>query len=418
MIWLIRNFYSIYYIERVVLIWSQAEPLMTKLIPISQKLHAEINSRSVSQLRINEILKEIDPINRTITVLEDDFSSTLGKGSRWLENLILKILFLIALTVEFTGLFLTISVSITISKGISEVIRVSDNVSNGDLNSQARIFSTNEIGKLAASFNKMITDLQLKIKEKGAVEENLINQQQTLKDYALKLEQSNRDLEQFAYVASHDLKEPLRTISSYTQLLEHRYKDKLDAEANEFIDFVVQGVQRMDLLIDDLLVYSRLSTKEHPREWIDCEEIIEIVLVTSAENIKINNAKIKVGPMPSVYINRVQIIQVFQNLINNAIKFRNDGPPEIYISAVEEPDHWLFSIQDNGIGIDKKYEGRIFNIFQRLNSREKYEGTGIGLTICKKIIEQNGGKIWFESENNKGTTFYFTIDKNKPSTGI
>jgi two-component system, sensor histidine kinase len=411
MIWLIRNFYNIYYIERIVLVWSQAEPLMTKLIPISQKLHAEINSKSVSEERINKILTEIDPINRTITVLEDDFSSTLGEGSRWLENLILKILFLIAITVEFTGLFLTVSVSITISKGVSEVIRVSDQVSKGDLTGRAKVFSTNEIGSLADSFNKMVMDLQQKISEKGVVEENLIKQQKILQDYALKLEQSNRDLEQFAYVASHDLKEPLRTISSYTQLIESRYKNKLDAEADEFIGFIVQGVHRMDNLINDLLIYSRLTTKEHPNEWIDCADIVEIVLLSSAENIKINKAKIEIRPLPVIFANRVYMIQVFQNLINNAIKFRAKNPPEVSISAEEKPTYWLFSVRDNGIGIEKKYEDRIFNIFQRLNSREKYEGTGIGLTICKKIIEQIGGKIWFESEVNKGAAFYFTVNK-------
>jgi two-component system, sensor histidine kinase len=411
MIWLIRNFYNIYYIQRIVLVWSQAEPLMTKLIPISKKLHAEINSRSASKDRINKILAEIDPINRTITVLEDDFSSTLGEGSRWLENLILKILFLIAITVEFTGLFLTVSVSITISKGVSEVIRVSDQVSKEDLTGRAKVFSTNEIGSLANSFNKMVMDLQQKISEKGTVEESLISQQKILQDYALKLEQSNKDLEQFAYVASHDLKEPLRTISSYTQLIENKYKNKLDAEADEFIEFIVQGVHRMDNLINDLLIYSRLTTKEHPNEWIDCAHIVEIVLLSSAENIKINKAKIKVGSLPVIFANRVYMIQVFQNLINNAIKFRGKDPPEVNISAEEKATYWLFSVKDNGIGIEKKYEDRIFNIFQRLNSREKYEGTGIGLTICKKIIEQLGGKIWFESEVNKGATFYFTINK-------
>jgi signal transduction histidine kinase len=412
MIWLFRNFNEISYIKKAIIIWGQAEPLMIELIPIGEKLHREINSPSVSQESINKILNEIEPINQKITKLENAFSFTLGEGSRWLENLILKLLLLIAVTVEFTGLFLTVSVSIAISKGIKEVVRVSDKVARGDFSDRAILFSNDEIGALAQSFNDMVSDLNQKIIERNQVEESLILQKQKLEDYSIRLEQSNKDLEQFAYVASHDLREPLRTINSYVQLLENRYKDKLDSDANEFIQFVVEGVNRMDILIVDLLSYSQVSTQKHPYECIDCSDILEIVIASSNENINKNRAKLIIGDMPSIYANKQQMILVFQNLINNAIKFHREIPPEITISVKELESCWQFSVSDNGIGIEKKYEDRIFIIFQRLNSREIYEGTGIGLTICKKIIEQHEGKIWFESELNKGSTFYFTIKKN------
>ncbi len=411
MIWLFRNFNEISYINKAIQIWGEAEPTIIQLIPIGEKLHREINSSKVSQDEINTILKEIDPINLKLTKLENEFSYTLGEGSRWLENLILKVLLIIALTVEFTGLFLTISVSIAISKGINEVMRVSGNIAKGDFSARAKIFSADEIGKLADSFNKMLDDLNQKIAERDLAEGSLTRQKETLQDYALRLEQSNRDLEQFAYVASHDLREPLRTISSYVQLLEKRYKDKLDKDANEFINFVVEGVNRMDILITDLLTYSQINTQGRTFQEVDCSQVLSTVIALSQDNISKNNAKIIVNPLPVVYANKQQLTLVFQNLINNAIKFHGKTAPEIIVSAKELPGSWQFSVSDNGIGIDKKYSNRIFAIFQRLNSREKYEGTGIGLTICKKIVEQHEGKIWFESELDKGSVFSFTIKK-------
>jgi len=413
MIWLMRNFNSISYINKVIIIWGQAEPLVIKLIPIGQKLHSEINATNPSQEKINRILDEIDPINRQLTVLENDFSYTLGEGSRWLESLILRILFIIAITVEFTGLFLTLSVSITISKGINEVIRVSDEVAKGNFNARAKVFSKNEIGFLAESFNKMVADLERKIAETSIAEERERSQKKIAEEYAIKLEQSNKELEQFAYVASHDLREPLRTISSYVQLIEKRYRDKLDSDANEFISFVVEGVNRMDELIADLLSYSQIGRQEHALEKVDCNVIITQVIASLDENIKRNTAKITFDRLPVIRANKQRMRQLFQNLINNAIKFHSDKLPEIVISAVDQKKDWLFSIKDNGIGIDQKYADRIFLIFQRLNSREEYDGTGIGLTICKKIVEQYGGKIWMKSVLGEGATFYFTIPKQK-----
>jgi len=222
------------------------------------------------------------------------------------------------------------------------------------------------------------------------------------------LERSNSELEQFAYVASHDLQEPLRTISSYVQLLAERYQDKLDKDANEFIAFAVDGSKRMRLLINSLLEYSRVN-RIKPFEWIEVTDLIKEILQDMQEQIKESGVTIEFKELPKIYGDTVLIGQLFQNLIANAIKFRGEKNPEIRISCERKNDEYIFCVADNGIGIKKEYAEKIFVIFQRLNSREKYPGAGIGLSICRKIVERHGGKIWVESELGKGSAFYFTI---------
>jgi light-regulated signal transduction histidine kinase (bacteriophytochrome) len=223
------------------------------------------------------------------------------------------------------------------------------------------------------------------------------------------LERSNRELELFAYVASHDLQEPLRMVASYTQLLARRYKDKLDADAQEFTAFAVDGAIRMQKLINDLLMYSRVGTKGKPFEPIEGEEILRAVLSNLKIAIQESGAIVSHDPLPTIHGDPVQLIQVFQNLIGNAIKFRGSAPPRVHVGVEKKERQWTFSVRDNGIGIDRQYFDRIFVIFQRLHTREEYPGTGIGLAVCKKIVERHGGRIWVESESGKGTTFFLTI---------
>ena len=223
------------------------------------------------------------------------------------------------------------------------------------------------------------------------------------------LKRSNRELEQFAYVSSHDLQEPLRMISSFTQLLERRYKNKLDNDADEYIDFIVEGAQRMKYLIDDLLTFSRLNTQSKEFENVDLETILDIVLSNLTVFIKENNALITHDPLPTVTADESQMMQVFQNLIANAIKFHGSKPPEIHIFAQKKNREWKFAVTDNGIGIDPEYKKQIFEVFKRLHTREEYPGSGIGLSVTQKIINMHGGNIWVESELGKGSTFYFTI---------
>ncbi|HEY0456965.1 MAG TPA: ATP-binding protein, partial [Verrucomicrobiae bacterium] len=234
---------------------------------------------------------------------------------------------------------------------------------------------------------------------------------------AKELARSNKDLEEFAYVASHDLQEPLRMIASYTRLLERRYKDKLDQDAAEFINYAVDGATRMQVLINDLLAYSRVGTRGKPFAMTDCEEVLQRTLANLKIAIEESGASITHSPLPMVLGDATQLMQLFQNLLNNAIKFRKPGePPQIHIGAramkgngADTSAHWQFSVADNGIGIEPRFFERIFVIFQRLHTRDQYPGTGIGLAVCQKIVERHGGKIWVESEPGKGTTFHFTI---------
>ena len=230
-----------------------------------------------------------------------------------------------------------------------------------------------------------------------------------LKRTVAELKRSNTDLQQFAYVASHDLQEPLRMVASYTQLLEKRYKDKLDTDAKEFIHFAVDGALRMQKLINDLLSYSLVSTRQKPVKPTDCNSVLGQVIANLSLTLEQNNDIITNDDLPTVMADESQMQELFKNLVGNAIKFRSEHAPRVHISAKQNGNKWLFSVQDNGLGIDPQYKDKIFLIFQRLHSKEEYPGTGIGLAICKRIVEHHGGKIWFDSDVGKGSTFYFTL---------
>jgi len=224
-----------------------------------------------------------------------------------------------------------------------------------------------------------------------------------------KLSKSNEELEHFAYVASHDLREPLRMITSFLQLLERRYKNQLDEDANEFIGFAVDGAKRLDEMINDLLKYSKVSNTEREFKPVNMEDVLENSLINLIIPTEENQAIVTNEPLPTVYGDEKLLIQVFQNLIANAIKYRSEKPPEINIEVVKEDNHYIFSVKDNGIGIDPKHLDRIFTIFQRLHRKDEFEGTGIGLAIVEKIVHIHGGQIWAESELGEGSTFYFKI---------
>jgi PAS domain S-box-containing protein len=233
--------------------------------------------------------------------------------------------------------------------------------------------------------------------------------EQALAEQAEGLARSNRELEMFASVASHDLQEPLRMVSSYVELLAKRYEGKLDDKANRWIHFAMDGAMRMKQLINDLLEFSRVGTHGKPLEPTDCGVVFQKVVANLQKAIVENRATVTRGPLPVVNADVTQLTQVFQNLIGNALKFHGPVPPVVRVEAQRQGRNWLFSVQDNGIGIDPQYAHRIFVIFQRLHSREEYAGTGIGLALCKKVIERHGGHIWVESQPGEGATFYFTL---------
>ena len=233
--------------------------------------------------------------------------------------------------------------------------------------------------------------------------------EQALRQTAAELAQSNAELAQFAYVASHDLQEPLRAVTGCVQLLQQRYCDQLDAHAHELIAHAVAGATRMHTLIHDLLAYSRVGTRGESLQPTDCAAVLNDVLANLEVSICESGAVVTAAPLPTVMADPAQLRQVFQNLIGNALKFHGEAPPRIHIEVEHEGGEWVFAVCDNGIGINPQYFERIFQVFQRLHTQREYAGSGIGLAICKKIVECRGGRIWVTSEPDKGATFSFTV---------
>ena len=275
-------------------------------------------------------------------------------------------------------------------------------VGDGNLGYSVDANSSDEVGQLAAAFNKMSRNLkkthdslEMEIRERKHTEQELLR--------------SNAELQQFAYVASHDLQEPLRNVANCVQILKEEYRNKLDADADQLIHYAVDSVVRMKALISDLLLFSRVGTRSQQFEETNCEEVLEETLTSMRSSIAETGAVITHDPLPTIPADGTQLLQVFQNLVANAIKFRRDEPPKVHISAVKNGSEWVFSLKDNGIGIESRHFERILVIFQRLHNRTEYDGSGMGLAIVKKIVERHQGKVWVESEVGVGSTFYFTI---------
>jgi len=271
------------------------------------------------------------------------------------------------------------------------------------------------IEKAAAETKALLAEKLLHTVEKLEEEiEERKRMELKIKNYSRVLELSNKELESFAYVASHDLQEPLRAVSGFLELVEKRYKNKLDDKGKDFIHRAVSGAKRMQEMINDLLTYSRITTCGHSFQPCSLEKILDRVLTNMSPTIERKSAVVTRDPLPKLTCDESQIQRLFQNLISNAIKFCDQPQPLIHISAEEKKDHWLLSVQDNGIGIELSYQETIFKIFQRLHSKGKYPGTGIGLAICQKIVERHEGKIWVESKPGKGSTFFFTLKNQMP----
>lgn len=237
--------------------------------------------------------------------------------------------------------------------------------------------------------------------------------EQELRQMTTEMKHSNTELGQFAHVVSHDLQEPLRMIASYTQLLARRYHGKLDTDADEFITYVVDGTSRMQALLSALLDYSRVGSRGKPFKSVYCEHVFDQAMANVKVTIEESGAVVSHDPLPIIMADEGQLVQLFQNLISNAAKYRSQEPPRIHVSVEAKHNERVFSVRDNGIGIDSKHAQSIFEIFRRLHTKEEYPGTGIGLAICKKIVERHGGHIWVQSQPGKGSIFYFTV----PITG-
>jgi signal transduction histidine kinase len=256
-------------------------------------------------------------------------------------------------------------------------------------------------------------ELEASVRELQLAEERILKMnlelEQRVAERTQELSRTNEELRQFAYIASHDLQEPLRTVGSYAQLLAKRYRGRLDSSADDFVNYMVDGVQRMHALLNDMLAYSRVSDKEtQTAQLTDLNEVLNSALLNMETTIQESEASISFDPLPTLVGDELQLVQVFQNLIGNAIKYRSTQTPQIHVSTYHENHCWVISVRDNGIGIEPKYNERIFGIFKRLHGKE-LPGTGMGLAICKKVIERHGGRIWLESQLGAGSTFYFAL---------
>jgi signal transduction histidine kinase len=406
MIQLIQRFHSNRYIKRAIAAWTEADGVVASFNLIADTLHEEINRPSPSQSRIDNLLDRIDPLFAELSPLEDEFSNALGEGSRWLERTVLGLLFIVALTVECTGLTLAITVSRGIQKGLKEILLSARAVTKGDFGRKAKSFSKDEIGILANNFNTMSEELERLRIENYEANSSL---EKKVRQRTSQIESKNKELEQFAYVASHDLQEPLRTMSAFVELLQQQYKGQLDANADKFLDYTLNASERMKVLIKDLLDYSRIGREKESR-LVDCNLLVKEVVADLDKVIEDSGASIHASTLPVLQAYPTELKLLFQNLISNSIKFRKQGEsPVIDIGSVNENGHWKFFVQDNGIGIEPQFLDRIFIIFQRLHNRSEYEGSGIGLAHCKKIVELHGGKIWVESVPGGGSRFIFTI---------
>jgi light-regulated signal transduction histidine kinase (bacteriophytochrome) len=264
--------------------------------------------------------------------------------------------------------------------------------------------------KCANAFESELLDLRRLLQN---YEEIVAQQEYRFHAILEDLSRSNADLEQFAHSVSHDLQEPLRAVSGFCQLLKKRYRDQLDMTAQQFIDDAVDGARRMQQIIKDLLAYSRVGRLSNPAEPVDCGATVGQAVKALRIQVDQSQAKIHYGGLPTVLGYAGPLLELFQNLIGNALKYRGDDSPEVHVTAEASGDQWRFCVRDNGIGIESKDAERIFVVFQRLHTREAYPGTGIGLAICKRIVERHGGSIWLESKLNEGCAFFFTIPRKK-----
>jgi signal transduction histidine kinase len=325
-----------------------------------------------------------------------------------LQHLLIMIL---AITLIVAGVII-FSITQSIAAPIQALSRGVERVGSGNLDYKVGNTLKDEIGQLSRSFDKMTHDLKAITASRDDLNHEIVEREQaeaSLRTTAEDLKRSNSDLEQFAYVASHDLQEPLRAVAGFMGLLKKQYAAALDAPAREYIELAVEGAERMQTLIHDLLTYSRVGTKGGAFVPMRMQDALDAALSNLTLAIDESKASITGDSLPGVQADLSQMTQLLQNLVGNAIKFSGGRRPEVHISAEHRDGHWLVSVRDNGIGIEPQYFERIFLIFQRLHSRSQYQGTGIGLAVCKRIVERHGGAIWVESTPDHGATFSFTI---------
>lgn len=302
---------------------------------------------------------------------------------------------------------IAVATSRLIAQPILALQKGAEIIGGGNLDYKVGTDAEDEVGRLSRAFDRMTENL----KKITASRDDLNKAQTEIKRKIQELARSNEELARFAYVASHDLQEPLRMVTSYVRLLEKRYKGRMDKDADDFIHFAVDGAVRMQKLIDDLLTYSRVGTKGKPLEPVESAKALQDALHNLDVVIREKGAVVTHLALPRVMADETQLVQLFQNLIGNAVKFCDQTSPRVHVAAERQGREWAFSVHDNGIGIDMRYEEKIFQVFQRLHPKDQYPGTGIGLAVCRKIVERHGGRMWVDSHPGHGSTFYFTLQE-------
>lgn len=372
---------------------------------LQKAVQGDIGVDIVTDYRGEEVLavRKYLPSFRLGMVVKMNTSEVLTSAER-LRNTLVVISFLLLIIV----VIMAVIIARSISSPIRELTKVSGVIAGGDLSARAGVGARDEIGELAQSFNNMTNKL---VKAKANVEEK----KEELEEQKMLLEKANKELDSFVYTASHDLRAPLRGISSFTSFLEEDYKEKFDEEGKDYLKEIRESANRMNELIEDLLKLSRISRIKNPYEDVNMNVLIDSVIKRIEFDIKEKKVDLKIQKdIPIVKCDRIKMNEVFLNLINNAIKFSskdNKVNPRVEIGYTDEVEFHKFYVKDNGIGIDPKHHNEIFGIFRRLHTADQYEGTGAGLSIVKRIIDDHGGSIWVESEPGKGATFYFTISK-------
>jgi signal transduction histidine kinase len=356
---------------------------------------------------------DFDALRARVAVLESDIAGTRGRAVASLSNdsdVLDGVFIAVAIGLAFIVALLALGLRATAIRPLHALAAQARRVADGDFEHEVTVRGPREITSLADDVNTMRERILRELsttKQANAI----------LQAHAAELQRSNSELEQFAYVASHDLQEPLRKVASFSQLLQRRYAGKLDARADQYIEFAVDGAKRMQALINDLLAYSRVGRSAREPALVPSDAALTQARANLAEQIEQTGATIETGHLPLVLAELPLLIAVFQNLLSNALKFSGDKPPRVVITVRRDEPFWLFSFSDNGIGIEPEYAERVFVIFQRLHERSAYEGTGIGLAMTRKIIEYFGGRIWLDTACTEGARFLFTLPMPEETEG-